>query len=214
MNAWRGFIVLMLGSAVLGTAPPAAAGDLLVRVENATGAAVEDAVVYAVPAVHAAAAQHLQYSIDQVHRQFIPKVNVVQTGTSVSFPNSDNIRHSVYSFSPARVFTLKLYAGKSAEPVVFDKSGLVVLGCNIHDVMVAFLLVVDTPYFARTDRTGAATLAKLPPGNYTLRTWHSPMGEDQQMSETVHVDAGADALKHTVRLTVPVDPPGPATPPK
>ena len=83
--------------------------------------------------------------IDQVNKEFVPLVSVVQTNTEITFPNSDNIRHSVYSFSPAKVFSLKLYAGKSAAPVIFDKAGLVVLGCNIHDLMVSWLLVVDTP---------------------------------------------------------------------
>ena len=98
---------------------------------------------------------------------------------------------------------MKLYAGKAAEPVLFDKPGLVVLGCNIHDLMVSYLLVVDTPYFARTDHGGAATLPKLPPGDYTLRTWHEPMTQDQQLAETVHVDAGAATVIHTVRINPP-----------
>jgi len=139
-------------------------------------------------------------------------VNVVQTGTSVSFPNSDNIRHSVYSFSAPKIFTLKLYAGRSAEPVVFDKPGLIVLGCNIHDIMIAWLLVVDTPYFAHTDAGGMAILAKLPPGDYTLRTWHTPMAEDQQVSEPLHVDAAAETGSHVVRVTLPTEFAAPSAP--
>jgi plastocyanin len=180
-------------------ATPAAAADLLVHVQSGSNEPVEDAIVYAVPASPVAPAAGLRYSIDQVNRQFVPRINVVQTGTAVRFPNSDNIRHSVYSFSPAKVFTLKLYAGKSATPVIFDRAGLVVLGCNIHDRMVSWLLVVDTPYFARTDRSGAATLAAVPPGDYTLRTWHEPMMQDQQVATPVHVDAGAATITRSVR---------------
>jgi hypothetical protein len=74
--------------------------------------------------------------------------------------------------------------------VVFDKPGVVVLGCNIHDSMVAWVLVVDTPYFARTDGSGVATLANLPPGDYRLRAWHSPMAEELA-GEPLHVESAA-----------------------
>ncbi len=84
----------------------------------------------------------------------MPRVTVVRTGTAVTFPNSDHIRHQVYSFSHAKIFTLKLYAGSPQHAVVFDQPGLVVLGCNIHDRMVAFVGVVDSPYFAKTDGFG------------------------------------------------------------
>jgi plastocyanin len=185
----------------------AAAADLAVSVQTAAGAPIEDAIVFAVPATPVHAAPGTKYLVDQVDRHFVPRTNIVETGTSVSFPNSDNIRHSVYSFSPAKVFTLKLYAGKAADPVVFDKAGLVVLGCNVHDTMVVWLLVVDTPYFAHTDHGGVATLAKLPPGEYSLHAWHTPMTEDQQVIESLHVDSGAGAVAHTLHIGVPVDPP-------
>jgi plastocyanin len=176
------------------------AADLIVHVQSAANAPVEDAVVYAVPATPPPPAAGPRYSIDQVNREFVPRINVVQTGTAVRFPNSDNIRHSVYSFSQAKVFAMKLYAGKSADAMVFDKAGLVVLGCNIHDLMVSWLLVVDTPYFARTNHAGAATLVGVPPGDYTLRTWHEPMTEDQQLAESVRVDTGVESVPHTVHL--------------
>jgi plastocyanin len=191
---------LLLTVATACVAARACAADLVVHVQTAANAPVEDAVVYAVPASPLPPPTGLKYSIDQVNREFVPRINVVQTGTAVRFPNSDNIRHSVYSFSPAKVFTMKLYAGKSADPVVFDKPGLVVLGCNIHDLMVSWLLVVDTPYFARTNHAGAATLLGVPPGDYTLRTWHEPMTEDQQVAEPLRVDAGAESVPHTVHL--------------
>jgi plastocyanin len=193
------FSSLPMSVAMVLAASLAPAADLVIHVQTTANAPVADAIVYAVPAWPTPAAVGLKYSVDQVNRQFVPRINVVQTGTAVRFPNSDNIRHSVYSFSPARVFTLKLYAGKSTDPVVFDKAGLVVLGCNIHDQMVSWLLVVDTPYFARTDHGGAATLSRLPPGDYTLRTWHEPMTEDEQVAEPLHVEATAGTLAHTVR---------------
>lgn len=157
----------------------AQAASLQVKVLDAAGAPLANAAVYAVPSAPSASATAPQATIDQVHRQFVPRVNVIQVGTAVSFPNSDNIRHSVYSFSPAKVFTLKLYSGKPSSPVVFDKPGVVVLGCDIHDSMVAFVLVVDTPYYARTDKSGLATLPDLPAGSYTLRAWHAPMQSEE-----------------------------------
>jgi plastocyanin len=193
--------------------PFAAAADLTVHVETAAGAPIAESIVYAVPNTPVHAVAGARYVIDQVDRHFIPRVNVVQSGTAVDFPNSDNIRHSVYSFSPARVFTLKLYAGKPTDPVLFDKAGLVVLGCNIHDSMVAWLLVVDSPYFARTDRGGNALLAKLPSGDYSLRAWHAPMTEDQQLVQPLHVEPGAATLAHTFRITTDLDvPDAPAKP--
>jgi hypothetical protein len=110
-------------------------------------------------------------SLDQVNKRFVPRVTVVRTGTTVTFPNSDRIRHQVYSFSHAKTFSLKLYAGSPSTPVIFDHPGLVVLGCNIHDFMVAFVGVVDSPYFAKTPDNGLVTL-DLPSGRYRLRAWH------------------------------------------
>jgi plastocyanin len=165
------------------------AAELKVQVLSAAGLPFAGAVVYATPLMQSPHGELPRATIDQVNRTFVPIDSVIQAGTAVAFPNSDNIRHSVYSFSPAKVFTLKLYAGTPSSPVVFDKPGVVVLGCNIHDSMVAWVLVVDTPYFARTDRSGVATLANLPPGDYRLRAWHSPMA-DELAGESLHVESG------------------------
>jgi plastocyanin len=178
----------------------AGAAELQLRVENASATALADAIVYAVPVTPAVRTAPVKATIDQVNRQFVPRVSVVQTGAAIEFPNSDNIRHAVYSFSPAKTFTLKLYAEKPASPVVFDKSGLVVLGCTIHDHMIAWVLVVDTPYFGHTDAGGAAALA-LPPGDYRLYAWHEPM-MDPSAGELLHVEAAQQA-PHTLRLDVP-----------
>jgi hypothetical protein len=115
-------------------------------------------------------------------------VSVVRTGTAITFPNSDQIRHQVYSFSPAKLFTLKLYAGSPKVAVVFDKPGLVVLGCNIHDSMVAFVGVVDSPYFAKTSASGTAVL-NLPAGHYRLRVWHPDLAAALPAKEITVPDA-------------------------
>lgn len=149
------------------------AADLQVQVTGESGAPVSEAIVVALPAASTSTQDVSRTAmIDQVKKEFVPYVSVVRTGTAVSFPNFDNIRHHVYSFSPARIFELKLYKGTPAKPIVFDKPGLVVLGCNIHDWMVAYVYVVDTPYFAKTDSKGSARLENLPAGQYELRVMH------------------------------------------
>jgi hypothetical protein len=119
----------------------------------------------------------------------------VPTGTAISFPNLDTVRHHVYSFSPARTFELKLYNGRPSTPVVFDRAGVVVLGCNIHDQMVGTVVVVDTPLFGRTDAAGRVVL-EVPAGEHRLLTWHARMREG--------TDLLAQALKVGVAGTVAV----------
>lgn len=114
--------------------------------------------------------------IAQRQRSFEPGLLLVQTGTVVEFPNLDTVRHHVYSFSPARTFELKLYSGRPSAPVVFDRAGVVTLGCNIHDQMIGTVVVVDTPLYGRTDAAGRLVL-DLPAGEHRLRTWHPHMRE-------------------------------------
>jgi hypothetical protein len=128
----------------------------------------------------------------------------VQTGTAVSFPNFDTVRHHVYSFSPIQKFELKLYAGTPAAPVRFDKPGTAVLGCNIHDRMSAWVHVVDTALFTKTDASGKATL-EVPAGDHRLRTWHYLQAEPGlPLEQALHVSAGA--TQATVKLAVQAAP--------
>ncbi len=103
---------------------------------------------------------------------FQPFVTAIQAGTTVEFPNMDKTRHHVYSFSPAKVFELKLYAGKPEAPVVFEKPGIVAIGCNIHDYMQAFIYVGQSPLLAVSDSQGVVNFAEVPAGNYQLKLWH------------------------------------------
>lgn len=154
-------------------AAAAHAATLEVSVIDAAGQPLADAAVYATPAAGGSEARGRPTAvIEQVDREFVPYVTVVQAGTAVTFPNRDAILHHVYSFSPAKPFEIKLYMGKSPTEIVFDKAGTVTLGCNIHDWMSAYVLVVNTPHFARTDARGLARIADVPAGAYELRAWH------------------------------------------
>ena len=173
------FRVLRFLSAVLLLAVPIArAATLTVDVRNARGAAVRDAVVYAVAEGRNLPLAKTTAVMDQRNRTFVPHVLAVQTGTAVHFPNSDDVRHQVYSFSPAKTFQLPLYEGTPANPILFDKPGVVAIGCNIHDRMTAYIVIVDTPYFAATTKKGRAQLAQVGAGRYALRVWYPEMANE------------------------------------
>lgn len=171
------------------------AAELSVEVLDATGAPIENAVVSVEPE-NKTTLPVAQAMIEQRSKQFNPLVSVVQTGTAITFPNFDSVRHHVYSFSPAKTFELKLYSGVPANPVKFDKAGTVILGCNIHDNMLAFIQVVDTPYFAKTNKLGKAILLDLPNGSYNLKAWHYALAKEKEGFEKTI------AIKDTQLLTV------------
>lgn len=156
------------------------AASVSVQVLNQAGQPLANSAVYAEPVSGQTPAKSLKtVEIEQKNKTFFPLVTVIQSGTAISFPNHDTVRHHVYSFSPAKSFELKLYSGTPGSPVLFDKPGTVVVGCNIHDRMIAYIHVVDTPYFAKTDASGQAKLDGLLPGKYRLKAWHFnlPSGE-------------------------------------
>ena len=164
--------------------------EIAASVLDDKGRPVAEAVVVALPAdgILRLPARAREGVVDQVNKEFTPKVTAILMGTAVTFPNNDNVRHQVYSFSPAKRFELPLYAGVPAQPVVFDKAGVVVLGCNIHDWMVGYVYVSESPYFAKTDGEGKAVLADLPLRSYLVRVWH-PQLEGSEESTRQSVDA-------------------------
>jgi plastocyanin len=155
------------------------AAELSVRVRTPAGRPVADAVVTLYPAggVPAGAAIHFDWPMRmaQQNLQFSPFVLIAPAGAAVAFPNLDAVRHHVYSFSPAHPFELKLYSRDETRTVRFDKPGVVALGCNIHDNMIAFIKVVDTPYAAKTDAQGLAVLRTAPSGPVTMHVWQPYM---------------------------------------
>ena len=181
-----------------------------VTVVTPGGQPVQDAIVVAMPndAAALASAKPRAEQLDQIDKEFVPKVKPVYVGSTVAFPNKDSVRHHVYSFSPAKRFELPLYAGVPTQPVLFDKAGVVVLGCNIHDWMIGYIYVSDSPWFAKTGADGRAQIADLPPRGYTLRVWHpQQQGSEDDTRRAVDLAAGqrADvtftvALKPEVRV--------------
>ena len=97
---------------------------------------------------------------------------LIAVGTTVNFPNRDPLLHHVYSFSPAKSFEIKLYSGDAPRGIVFDRPGTVTLGCNIHDWMIGYLHVVDTPYFGKTGLDGRARIGDIAAGEYLVHLWH------------------------------------------
>ncbi|BDX08591.1 methylamine utilization protein [Planctobacterium marinum] len=114
----------------------------------------------------------------QRDRQFDPHVLVVQKGSTVNFPNYDDIKHHIYSFSSVKTFEQELYEGTASTPVTFDKTGIVELGCNVHDWMLGYIYITETPYFGMTDEQGKLTIASAPAGEYEVTVWHPRMEND------------------------------------
>jgi plastocyanin len=181
----------------------ARAAHVTVEVKTANGTAAAAAIVV-IDAVDASAAPgHDKAVVDQVNKQFDPQINVVRTGSTIVFPNHDQIHHQVYSFSDAKRFELDLHAGSRNASEVFDKPGLVVLGCNIHDRMLAFVAVVDSPYFMKLPATGSGEF-DLPPGHYTVSAWHPDLGVVAKQPLTVESQDSRVSL--TLRASADFDP--------
>jgi plastocyanin len=169
------------------------AASLEVQVRDAAGAPVADAAVYAVSAAGGSEARGARKAaIEQRDREFAPFVTVVQVGTSITFPNRDPILHHVYSFSTAKSFEIRLYTGDSPNAIVFDKSGVVTLGCNIHDWMIGHIVVVPTPHFALSDAAGAARIRDLPAGGFEVRVWH-PQQRAAAAAQNLALEAATNA---------------------
>jgi plastocyanin len=182
------------------------AAALTVSIADPAGKPLVDAVALLEPVSGKAPVKPLaDAEISQSKRQFQPRVTVVTTGTRVTFPNFDTVRHHVYSFSPVKTFELKLYAGVPNVPVVFDKPGVAVLGCNIHDTMAAWVVVADTPWFARSAANGRARIDAVPPGSYRLRVWHPGLPLNSEPTPVAISVTAADA-EHHAQLAVSAEP--------
>jgi plastocyanin len=170
------------------------AGELAVTVTDPEGHGLADVAVIAEPAKPDHAAHPERHAImDQHDLRFVPEVLVVQTGTYVDFPNTDQVLHQVYSFSRAKTFQLSLYAGRAHPPVQFDRAGIVTLGCNIHDSMIGYIYVTDSPFFGQTDAAGRLEMHGMPAGDYTIVAWHPRAAEAEGLRQTLTLSAEQDA---------------------
>ena len=181
------------------------AGVVVVEVKDAKNQPVADAVVSLV-ALDAPAATTKPPAdavvIAQQGQEFDPYVTAVVVGARISFPNHDKIRHQVYSLSKTKPFEIPLYGPGAEQSVVFDKPGIIALGCNIHDWMSAYVVVLETPHFLKTPADGLARLAELPAGRYRLDVWHPRLATETRRE--IVITAG-DAAAQTISVTLKAD---------
>ncbi len=166
------FVIFVIFLLQMATA--ASATDLVISLRSPSGAAVKDVVAMAYPGGRASPIRGVGQGVTMAQRnlKFIPFMLAVPVGTSVRFPNYDNVKHQVYSFSPAKKFSIALYGKDESRSVLFDKAGNVAVGCNIHDAMVSYIKVVDTGIYGQSGGDGTIVLRGLPAGNVTIRLWH------------------------------------------
>ena len=176
------------------------------EVKDSRGAPVADAVVYLTPLSGRVQQKQQPASIVHQNKQFVPYVTAVQAGSTINLPNRDDVKHHAYSFSPAKKFELPLYSGTPDAPLLFDKPGIVTIGCNIHDWMTAYVCVVETPFFAVTGADGRAQVRGLTAGTYRAEVWQprmkgAPAGSARQITvggDPAHVTFALD-LKPDLR---------------
>lgn len=187
--------------AVFVAAAAPGAGRVRVEIKDPKGAPVADAVASLVPLDRTATVTPPAepVTIVQDNEEFQPYVTAVVVGTRVSFPNRDKVQHHVYSQSKAKRFEIPLYRGEAKEPVLFDQPGVVSLGCNIHDWMAAYLVVLPTPHFARSGEDGLVPLAALPAGRYRLEVWHPRATQTVTREVTIASDAATQVISVTLR---------------
>ena len=196
-------------AALLSTlALPSYAAQLSISLQDAeTGLPLENAVVEVLLPVGRQAdySGSDDYSVDQVDKEFVATVTVITVGSRVNFPNSDDILHHVYSFSPAKVFELPLYGnGQNINfSEEFGQAGVVEIGCNIHDWMLGYIYVAQTRLVVKTDAAGQALLSDVPAGDYSVRIWHPRAPTDStELTQSIHFD---DAQASNLRMALTLD---------
>jgi len=157
---------------------PAAATNFVAQVVDQDGKPVANAVISLLPdgktsGPAAVAKLDSDKVIDQRNETFIPLVTVLPRTGKVVFANNDKTKHQVYSFSAIKQFEITLVQGERSPPFVFDKVGVATLGCNIHDHMIAYVVVTDSPWTALTGPDGHVEIADAPPGSYGVQVWWS-----------------------------------------
>ena len=165
----------------------ASATDVTFTLTEAKGTPVVDAVVSLIP-LDAPAKLNPRaepFEIAQSNQEFSAFVTPLVVGSTVIFPNADKVSHQVYSLSPTKKFALPLYKPGNSGTVVFDRPGVVAVGCNIHDWMLAYIVVLETPLFAKTHDDGRATVLNVPAGRYRAVVWHARLANNESRELTV-----------------------------
>ncbi len=182
------------------------AAEVKGKVVDEQGNGIPQAVVFVQtpPTEGAKPATPRQAILDQIDKQFVPNLLPIPVGTEVQFPNHDQIHHHVYSFSRAKSFDLPLYKGEAKPSIAFDQPGVIDVGCNIHDWMSAVILVVPSPYYATTDTSGHFVLPDIPPGTYSLVSWHErSRSKTADTTQQVRVDGITPELTFILSLKPP-----------
>ncbi|RPI53039.1 MAG: methylamine utilization protein [Acidobacteria bacterium] len=163
------FIRVLLAAVWLTTVP--VLGAELTGTALVSGKPAQHAVVWLEAASEPPAGQTSRVVLDQRNLTFSPHVLAVRVGTTVEFPNNDKVFHNVFSFRDGKKFDLGMYPKGMSKRIVFDRPGLARLFCNIHPNMAAYVMAIDTPYFAVANERGAFNIAGVPPGTYTYHAW-------------------------------------------
>ncbi|MEM6455666.1 MAG: hypothetical protein AAF772_11270 [Acidobacteriota bacterium] len=204
--------VLACAALMIGATAVVFAGELKGEIEltgrGSKRAALQHGVVWFVSdaAVERPAPYAEPVDMATVRKSFVPRVRAVPVGTTVRFPNQDPILHNVFSVTPNNSFDLGLYKRGESASYTFEHPGVVRVFCNVHHGMIAYVVAVDTPYYAQLDRDGIFHLTELPEGPGTLTIWHERTGLSEH-AVTVPAAAAAAARTFTLEVSLPPLPP-------
>lgn len=184
----------LLSHLILGTAFTTSAAEF--TVVDAQNTPLQNVVVVVDDGTDTVPTSGIQTAqMSQRDRHFDPFILAVQQNAAVTFPNNDDIAHHVYSFSEAKRFEKKIYKGASEDPVIFEKAGVVELGCNVHDWMLAYIFVADSEYFSMTDESGKAQIALPDGGEYQVKIWHPLLQENELETRTLTLVQGNNTIQ-------------------
>jgi plastocyanin len=196
---------------LLALTAPGAAATLDIVITDASGKPVPNAVVSFTPDAGSISSRVASEArIDQRGEAFVPLVVVVRKGGNVVFTNSDPTMHQVYSFSATKQFQLEVDKGQTSKPVIFDKAGVAAVGCNIHDKMIAHVVVTEAPLAVVTDAKGQAQIRDVPEGAYHATVWHKQLPTGRPLA-SIEANVSGDSAKFSSSLPVKVTSPNAAT---
>ncbi len=199
MNVAKSQVLLILLSMLYAWAVEAKV--TVVTLSNGQPISLQGAVVSfkSVAAEKRPTARFHNVSMEQINRQFRPFILPISVNTPVLFPNLDDTAHHVYSFSKFRKFELPLYKGVLPKPIIFTDAGVVPLGCNIHDWMIGYIVVVDSPYFTQLEG-GIGVIDAIPPGRYEVSIWHPALDRRETLRELLDVAGDSTTMKFDLKF--------------